>query len=155
MDLIFAKWILAAAVAIGPGEQLDMPPMQASRSTPTVAARIAVADEMDITGWTRTRTLQFFCADQPGVYTVSLRLAMMPLPAGSPEVTGRVWMVGAGETVHLLAFSALAGAWTTEASSTSIPVDARGCFQLVFDATGPATINPDPRATFLTVHKAG
>lgn len=145
MTLILAQWILGLAVTLQPGLDHAWPAMTPSRTTPGIETRLAVPAPP-------APAEQHLCATQPGVYVVTLRVGMVP---GDPAA-GRLWLESsAGDVVHMLEWRAAPGQWTTFASSAPMAAEATTCWRLRYDATGPATVNHDPRVTGISIHRAG
>lgn len=164
MNLFFAYWILAAAATLGAGENQPFPAMVGWRTAPpaitdaSAAVEVVVGEGQPCPGdpncfippTREIRLQQSFCV-QPGVYQVHLRLGLMPGPAGG----GRIWLHGPDGILHLLNYQAAPDAWPTYSTSTAIAADSAGCWTLRFDGWGAATVNPDPRVTRITIHRAG
>lgn len=166
MNLLFAKWIFTIAATLTPGTDQPWPVMAAQRLAPPAITEQILRDDVWVPGticqsgdpncvptaggFTGGNRYQHFCVE-PGVYQVNFRLGLMPGPAA----TGRVWLHGPDGTVHLLAYQSAPDTWPTYSTSAAIAADSAGCWTLRYDGWGAATVNPDPRVTLLTIHRAG
>lgn len=104
-------------------------------------------------GWAGTPVLRQAICVSPGVYTVRFGLSLEPLPRGHAPVTGWVELHAANERAILTTWGAVSGEWTLQAGAVTLANP--GCMHLRYAASAPATINPDPRATYLTVTRIG
>lgn len=104
-------------------------------------------------GWIGTPVLRQAVCVKPGVYTARFAVSMEPLPRGTPPVSGWVELHAASDRLLLTTWAAAAGEWTLQANAVTLVNP--GCMTLRYAASGPATINPDPRATYLTITRIG
>lgn len=165
--MIFGHWIFTLAATLAPGTGLDWPVMAAQRLAPpaihetivwedvwTPGTVCATGDPACVPtpgGFTGGRGWQSICV-QPGVYVVHFRLGLQPGPAAG----GHVWLHGpGGQVVHLTDYRASPDAWPLRSTSAALAADTASCWSLRYEGWGTATINPDPRVTLLTVHRAG
>jgi hypothetical protein len=179
MDIILAKWFFHTALLLSPGTGLEWPLMRAG-----IQASTAIQEVLEVDGvgaplptcsalqpvctvpWegARGHWTQRFCVGGPGVYTFAIAFGLST-PETDRAVTGRVWLrrelqargsAGMrGETTLLAGFRAAPGEASQAAGSVTVAAPVSACYSITYDATGPAWIDPDQRAGFLTVHRAG
>ncbi|MBK8916389.1 MAG: hypothetical protein IPM64_17630 [Phycisphaerales bacterium] len=155
MTLIIARWIFSIAAALGPGVNLPWPAMSATRLD-GITEQITTEEVQDAAGnWVSSREIRHFCAPSSGVYQVTAHVGLMPLPAGAPDVHGQIWLRGPDGGVLLTRIFAAAGHWSVQGATHVLVAEGPSCYRLAYDLTGPAVVNPDTRATYLTVHKIG
>lgn len=138
---IFAKFAFTAAVALAGGSDFDLPAM-----TPASVPSPAVALELDAFQHNRpARAPRQFLCTAPGVYTITVRLAVTAVQV---PIAGKVWLQGPVGAELLAAFTAAPGAPGYVAAS--LPVSSAGdCYRIAVDASGAVTLGADPREAFV------
>lgn len=144
---MLSKFILLAAAALSPGADLPWPPHHVERLGAWIVTHVAELPDGSLR--------QSICFGQPGVYQLQVRLGMAPLPLGSPEVAGWVMFNGGRESSLLAIWRAAPGEWTLAEGSTVVDVGKNFCGWLTYAASGPATLNHDPRVTSITIVRVG
>lgn len=149
MNAIFAKFIFSVATVLLPGDNLPFPPMRpAADATGLTAVALGVPPS---NGPADGRPVQGFCSDTGGVYQVGFHLGMEPLHPKAHEVVGWVETSTHDGPVILARWYAAPGEWTIVNNTVALRLGVGECFQLTYRATGAATINADPRVTYLTI----
>ncbi|MBK8916344.1 MAG: hypothetical protein IPM64_17405 [Phycisphaerales bacterium] len=154
MTLIFARWIFSLAAALGPGVNLPWPAMAPTRLD-GISEQVSVEDTFDALGILSAREIRHFCVLEAGVYQVTAHVGLMPLPAGAPDVNGQVWLRGPDGGVLLTRLFAAAGHWSVQGATHVLVAQQPACYRLAYDLTGPAVVNPDVRASYVTMHRIG
>lgn len=156
--VIIAKWIFTAAVTLQPGVDVQLPQAMPVRAEGvlelvTMVAMAPPPDNCAPNCPPPPPKLRHFCIPA-GAYSVTARIGLQPLEGGATGAEGRLWIraQGAGEELLLATFFAAPGAWTAD-GGTGVLLSPGGCYSWRYDLTGPATINPDARVTYLAIYR--
>ena len=172
MDLIVAKWILTASLQLLAGTGLELPRLHLAQPSPALIGELIAIEDVWVPGvvcppvkpgtvsdcvpteggFTRGAVHQSFCVDR-GVYVVNLRLGMRP--AGMWTADGRVWLATREGSQLLLEWANEPSRTTYQSGSAVVRAEAFTCVRLTYDSSGRAFVDPDPRVTSFTIHRAG
>lgn len=158
MELIFAKWMIFAAM-LSPGKGNDFPIMEPERSTPHITSPVMV-ETVGVKGMSVNDAApkQHFCILTPGIYTVNFRMGLLPLGVGE-YTSGSVRLEFVGDPVktatplrvHLFDFHVEEGWATNYATTAALLIEQPACYTLRYTATSGVGI--DTAKTYLSIHR--
>lgn len=149
--IAFAKLVFVAAAALSAGNEMPWPHMPQVGGESLSSAILPTFSPQHPTVGT-----QRLCLLQTGVYLITVRVGFRPLPSGSREVTGQLWLKGGDKgEIYLAPLYASAERWNVDGATHQLVVPRTGCYALGYDLDGPATVNEDPRVTYIAVSYMG
>lgn len=143
--IAFAKLVFVVAAALSAGNDQSWPIMR--RVAGTLDAPFAREG---------TISMQMVCLPNAGLYIITARIGFKPLLRGAQDVNGQLWLKGgaAGE-LYLAPLYASAERWNVDGATHQFVAPRAACYSLQYDLDGPATVNEDPRATYIAITFVG